>query len=324
MIRIFINNLKLSLLISLYVSMVVIAEASEYSFDLSAGYRTDDLDWNIASDFSGGTPNILSELAWEDLQSFQIAAAAEISRPLRQGVSTVFMGRAAYGWIVSGNNRDSDYAGDNRTLEWSRSDNDAGDGHVFDLEGGIGVRYTLRDERWQLTPNVGYSYFEQDMVMQDGYQTVSDPANAPPPFVPLGIGPFSDLNSTYLAWWFGPWLGVQAAYQYNDNLNWDFSLRWHKAEYRAEANWNLRNDLRHPVSFEHEADGDGFSINSGIEYQLGERWDFIADISYMTMQADNGIDIVYIVLPVPAVGGTRLNEVNWESWSVTFGAKYTF
>ncbi|NIQ93167.1 MAG: TonB-dependent receptor, partial [Desulfuromonadales bacterium] len=90
--------------------------------------------------FSGSTPNILSELTWDDLRSFQLAAETEMVRSLRPRVSTVLMGRTSYGWIVSGENQDSDYAGDNRTLEWSRSNNDAGNGHVFDLEGGVGVR----------------------------------------------------------------------------------------------------------------------------------------------------------------------------------------
>ena len=34
------------------------------------------------------------------------------------------------GFTMSGDNQDSDYAGDNRTLEFSRSNNDAGEGYT--------------------------------------------------------------------------------------------------------------------------------------------------------------------------------------------------
>ncbi len=297
------------------------ASASTGQFSLSAGYRTDSLDWNIASGFSGTTPNILSELTWDDLQIFQISAESEIVRPIREGVSTVLLGRAAYGWVLSGDNQDSDYAGDNRTLEWSRSNNDAGDGNVLDLEGGIGLRFRLKNEKWNLTPLLGYSYYEQDLVMQDGFQTVK--VDLTPTFpLPPDVGPILGLNSSYLAWWFGPWLGVQTDYQQSEIINWDFTLRLHKVDFRAEADWNLRTDLKHPVSFAHEAEGDGVSFNAGMHYLLDEKWQVDADISYVDLQADDGLDIVYF--DSGAVGGTRLNEVNWTSWTLSVSLQYAF
>jgi len=300
------------------------ARAAEGNLSLSAGYRVDSLDWNIAADFFGASPNILSELSWEDIQSFQVGAEAEIVKPYRDRVSTVLLGRASYGWIVAGDNQDSDYAGNNRTLEWSRSNNDAGAGHVFDLEGGVGIRFGLADERWSLMPQLGYAYYEQGLTMRDGYQTLSDPGIASSGGFPspLPVGPFPGLDSTYLAWWSGPWLGLQADYRQNDLLSWDVRLRWHRVDYRAEANWNLRSDLRHPISFEQEADGDGFSLAAGMQYAFDEEWQFGADLALYDLQADNGLDIVY--LDNGSVGGTRLNEANWQSWALSLALQYRF
>lgn len=289
---------------------------------LSAGYRVDELDWNIAGDFSGNNPNILSELTWDDLQILQFAAESEVVRSWRERIDTVFSGRAAYGFILAGDNQDSDYAGDNRTLEWSRSNNDAGDGHVLDLSGGIGVRFHLPDRRWSLTPQLGYAYFEQDLVMQDGVQTVSDITNAPPGFIPLPLGPFPGLNSSYYAQWDGPWIGLQVAHVNNERLAWDMSLRWYQVDYYAEADWNLRTDLEHPVSFEHDASGDGLSLNIGVDAPIGGRWDAGLDFDYIDLQTDTGLDIVY--LDTGAVAGTRLNEVNWKSWALSLALKYHF
>ncbi len=157
--------------------------------------------------------------------------------------------------------------------------------------------------------------------MRDGYQTVS--VDLSPTFpVPPPVGPFPGLDSSYLAWWFGPWLGMQADYQHNDRLIWDVSLRWYKVDYRAEADWNLRTDLAHPVSFEHAADGDGLQLSMGAGYRFREKWNLLFDFNIMNMQADNGLDIVY--LSDGTIGGTRLNAVNWESWAISIGAEYSF
>jgi len=44
----------------------------ETEFVFTGGYRSDDLDFNIAGDINGNNPNIISELTWEDLESYQV------------------------------------------------------------------------------------------------------------------------------------------------------------------------------------------------------------------------------------------------------------
>ena len=254
-----------------------------------------------------------------------MGAEFEIVLPLRDRVSAVILGRTAYGWVVAGDNQDSDYGGDNRTLEWSRSNNDAGDGHVFDLEGGIGLRFAMEDERWSLSPLVGYAYYEQGLVMQDGYQSFSDQALVDslfPGVILPQVGNISGLDSSYHAWWYGPWLGMQITYQQNEKLKWDCLLRWHEVDFEAEADWNLRDDLMHPLSFEQLADGDGISLAVDVQYDFDKRYAVGADLAIYDLQAKNGIDVVY--LNGGGVSGTRLNEVNWESWALSLSAKYRF
>ena len=42
-------------------------------FTVEAGYRSDDLGWNIAGDINGNAPNVFAELTWEDLGIVQVA-----------------------------------------------------------------------------------------------------------------------------------------------------------------------------------------------------------------------------------------------------------
>jgi hypothetical protein len=83
---------------------------------LSAGYRIDTLDWSIAGDTTGNNPNVLSELTWDSLNILQIGIESDISI----GQKVYMRGNLSGGYIYSGEVRDSDYAADNRTLEFSR------------------------------------------------------------------------------------------------------------------------------------------------------------------------------------------------------------
>ena len=110
----------------------------ETDFTLSAGYRRDDLDWNIAGDINGNNPNVLSELTWDDVESYQVKLQGNFVWPN----IIALKGYANYGWIFDGDNQDSDYLGDNRTFEFSRSNNNTDDHYVWDASVAIG--YPLR------------------------------------------------------------------------------------------------------------------------------------------------------------------------------------
>ena len=48
------------------------------------GYRADDLDWNIAGDINGNNPNVLSELTWDDVKSYQVKLQGSAVWPNRE------------------------------------------------------------------------------------------------------------------------------------------------------------------------------------------------------------------------------------------------
>lgn len=84
----------------------------------------------------------------------------------------------------------------------------------------------------------------------------------------------------------------------------------------------MRTDFIHPKSFEHIADGRGLVFRMGFDYKFNDHWavNFSSDIQ--DWKTDAGIDRTFFA--VGSVGETRLNEVNWDSISGMFGAKYSF
>lgn len=279
--------------------------------DVTAGYRTGKLQWNIASDIAGtATPNILSELTWEDLDIYQVTLATTL-RPL--GDWYVYAS-ATYGSMEDGENQDSDYVGDNRSGEFSRSNNSVNGDEVWDMSAAVGYTLHLHDAasgEWaHITPMIGYSRHEQNMRITDGFQTI-------PP-----IGSFAGLNATYQAEWDGPWVGVDLVAEGPRKTEVLARLEYHRVDYYGEGNWNLRDDLAHPKSFEHTADGDGLYGQLGIRYPFRKQGYLLATVDGHAWETDAGTDRTF-----PDVGAaveTRLNEASWESWSVNLGISYAF
>ena len=285
----------------------------ETDFGLGAGYRVDELDWNIAGDINGNNPNVLSELTWEDVESYQVKLQGSLVWPN----IIAFKGSADYAWIFDGENQDSDYLGDNRTLEFSRSNNSTDDGYLWDIS--LAVGYPLRFGQTVIgtfTPLVGYSYHEQNLKISNGNQTIPD------------LGPFSDLDSSYNSEWKGPWIGFEmrfkarqiktVAHQFEPY----FSYEYHWADFHAEADWNLRDDFAHPKSFEHDADGSGWKVDTGVNFRFHRNWAMSFKYEYQTWSTDSGTDKVFF--SDGSTGRTKLNEVNWTSYALSLGVSLSF
>ncbi len=284
----------------------------EASFEATGGYRQDELNWTIAGTSAGTSPNILSELEWTDIQIFELQGKAEVV--LAEHI--VLDGIGGYGQIVGGDNQDSDFLGDNRTLEFSRSNNKTEDGNTLDLSGGVGFRIhldqyaeMLESDKLHLTLLGGYSYHEQNLETKDGFQSLP------------GFGAFSGLDSRYETEWDGPWAGFSLFGQ-KDRFSGFVRFEYHWADYYAEADWNLRTDFKHPKSFEHEAEGRGYVFRTGGEYYVNDTWSFNFNWDIQSWETDAGVDRTFF--NSGAILETQLNEVNWDSFALRLGATARF
>ncbi|NNL42131.1 MAG: hypothetical protein HKO79_06515, partial [Desulfobacterales bacterium] len=99
-------------------------------------------------------------------------------------------------------------------------------------------------------------------------------------------------------------------------------IEYHVVDFYAEADWNLRTDFAHPKSFEHEADGHGFILNTGIKFLFNSNWLLNLNLDYQNWSTDPGIIRFF------NADGTRtiqqLNEVNWTSYAIMAGIAFHF
>ena len=285
----------------------------ETEFIVTGGYRVDDLDWNIAGDINGNNPNILSELTWDDIESYQVKFQGSLVWPR----IIALRGSVNYGWIFDGDNQDSDYLGDNRSFEFSRSNNSTDDGDVWDAS--IAVGYPFRFGQTVIgtvIPLVGYSHHEQELKITDGYQTIPS------------LGSFPGLDSSYDTQWEGPWIGIDLRFKAREIKTFAhrfeayFTYEYHWADYDAEANWNLRDDLAHPKSFKHHADGSGYVIGAGFNFYLQRNWALNFNIDYQDWSTDDGT--IKFFLADGTTHKQQLNEVNWTSYAFMMGLSLRF
>lgn len=281
---------------------------------LELGYRVDNLGWNIAGNGNGQNPNILSELNWSDMVIYQRRFKLDAHSD-----NVHLLASMAYGQVGSGDNQDSDYDFDNRQGEFSRSNNRAG-GDVADSSIGVGYRLAAEAGRGRagyVMPMAGVSLHRQNLTMFNGNQTVSTAGRTPLP------GPLSGLNSSYEAQWQGGWLGVRFMEEdANSGFKLAFDVVYHLIKYRAEADWNLRSDFLHPVSFAHRANGDGLTFSLNSSRRLTKNVDWLLGVDYGNWRTNYGIDDVY--LTAGGIAQTRLNEVKWESLAINLGLALRF
>jgi hypothetical protein len=304
----------------------------EFDYAITSGYREDRLNFNIAGSSSPpyyyGNPNVLSELKWENVNIAQIGGKADITSPR----GWHFQGKVNYGFVTGGKNQDSDYAGNDRTDEFSRSNNAVKNGHTLDASVGTGYQFALRDDEGHVqasaTPLVGYSYHEQNFSANNGYQTLSNPsafwcsAGETPPCNGPSLGPFYGLDSRYSTQWYGPWLGLRATAVPLDWLSFFGQFEYHWADFYSKANWNLRADLAHPYSFKHYANGDGFIADAGLKLKFELAWALELSAFYASMETGSGRDTTYFYNGLAL--STRLNRVQWESFGANAGLHYQF
>jgi hypothetical protein len=272
-------------------------------WSLSPALRTDEFRWNIAGDINGGNPNILSELSWKKIKVQQLSLSGALRRPNAYYAEA----SGAVGMIVGGRNQDSDYAGNHRTLEFSRSNNDASQGRVDDLRVGAGFPFEKPGDSLVI-PLIGWGYSSERLFMSHGNQTVSALGN------PMPLGPFSGLNSNYRHRWQGAWVGLRSGAALSPRSSAQMTFRYFpNLSYLAAADWNLRDDFSHPKSYEHQAKGKGWEWVPSLSYDVSSANTLTVDLSWRHWRAGPGTDRVFFADGTSSE--TRLNEVVWDSLS---------
>lgn len=291
-------------------------------WDFGAGYRTDDLSFSIAD--PSGTPNVLSKVHFEDLQTF----LAETHGHITAWDHIYLQGCFDWGWIRRGKVKDSNFLGNNETDEFAAFTALDRGGSVFDLSGGLGVNVFPWRSGIIFAPLIGYSLHGQNLRMSNGNQTIAPD--------PTTLGGFCGLKVNYDTRWEGPWIGFDFAAMASCDWRFEFGYQHHWARFRGACNWEVL-DCTDPSivfvnRFRQEAHGSGNIFNFGTSYYFDENWGlgFFGNFQRWRTrpggrQYTNPCTAVN-TLPaneqwvgtMPITCGTALNTVTWNSFMICF------
>ena len=279
------------------------SEELPYEYSLSAGTRRENLKWSIGN----SSVNYASELEWKNTLITQISMGGRADI----GNGWFVRGRYDTGAVRSGDIRDSDYAGANRTGEYSRSYSKAR-GAIWDVSLGIGKRFHAYKtaSSVSISPSLGMSIHQHDLVMYDGQQSI--PFNTP----------LSGLENSYDTQWKSLWGGIELLAEWEEKVVLDAAIEYHRINYSAEANWNLRSDLAHPVSFRHGAKGNGTTFSVGLGYRFDHHLTLNLGYERLNGRTGAGYDQTFF-----SYGGSEiytLNAVEWNYEAIFAGCIYQF
>ncbi len=286
--------------------------------DFEVGFRRDYVMWELAG--YRNLPPVLSRLTWKDLNSVegavQFKTITEANLYLRS--------KGSYGQICEGRNRDSDYFQVEKNgpiIEFSRSENKAGKGYVWDICEGIGCFFHSSFYDLKIAPLIGYSIHRQHLTMYEGYQKISliDP--------PSEGRPIRNLDSHYRTLWYGPWIGLDLYYTPNEALTYNLAIEYHYMRYHGAGHWNLRRDF--VGKFHHLGHGSGVSGHCAVDYKVKESWCLGANFCFNYAQISNGRDYNAVFVTEDATSVIRyfkgkLRTIEWSSLSLALSLAYNF
>ncbi len=273
-----------------------------------------ELVWDIASSASATTPpNILSELSFRDIRSLGYVINLGYMNRFDNNIAFVLEAEYADSRIQSGRAQDSDYASDNRTDEFSRSFSDIESDSInyFSLATGIKTRW-LNTKGHYLSFLIGYKKHNVDITMTNG--VVEIPEADAGSLIP-------GLNSTYNSEFRSIFAGLSTEHVFSwGTIGFRYDLYY--TDLKAEADWNLRTDFAHPVSFEQVGDGKGYAATLGYTYNHNRNWDYSIDYVVTKYHIQDGYDQTYFSDTTSFI--VKLNNSEYKQEAIRIGVSYNF
>ena len=297
---------------------------------LNALFTRDSLRWRIPhpnekSDFHIKGDSILSELKWQPLRG--VGLEGGIRMPLGHP-KALFIAQGQITAIYAGHGRDSDWAGPNFSLEYSRSISQARgwtatgqamlgwrfgpascsfsplvglDGAFIRLrEKGLRQLFGLEyDELWAYADEEGVLSMIRGEIEAYVHFKEGDPERA--------VGAY-DVN------WLGALLGAEIMVQPSASLRLQL-LGWGSlGHYDADADWILRECYQHPRSFAHNAKTTTWDVEGGIYWQITSRLGLNLRGGARQAWASEGCERIFLVDEdgTPSEMPNRFSDLDWK------------
>ena len=275
------------------------------------GYRYDIYQFSTPVGTSA-TDKKLSELTWKN----HISETGIKIQTVPEKNEFNLLGQIKYGYILNkSKDQDSDW---DDIGEFARSFSSV-KGNVFDISGAVGFSKDLTEAL--LTYYVGMDYTKYDTKGYGLYYSIRRIHNTDENDLLLGqTHPESELVTKYSFNNYAPWFGVSVRYPINEKIIFIPTVKIYGFYLSSQANWILRNDLKHNPSFTNKALGYGISFDGEFLYKYNNNLDFNANmgIKKLTMFQGRSKDFL-------ANGESfshDLKTLSFLSSSISCGIKY--
>lgn len=302
------TTFKLFYLLTIFCSFKGYSELPRYEFDLETGYRKDSLNWNIGG--PNRKPNILSELNWKDLTASEITSCFKIFQ--NNGYIRL---SGNYAHFFSGSVQDSDYFGDNRKGEYSRSKAKSSGSHAYGISTATGFQFPLCSNQLIFYPLIGYAWNAQHFKIKDGFQIIDLEDNF--------YGSLYRLHSSYKSRFQGPFIGIDLNYRVNPLFTILATFEYHFLKYTGTGHWNFRKDFY--KDFQHTANGHGVFGSLGAFYQINSRLSLGITFKGKCFKAKQGnVKFYALIKDKKLIINQPFNNVTWKSFNTLFSMRYVF
>lgn len=249
------------------------------------GYRYDIFQWSIP-DGTSSTDKKLSELTWKNHLSETGIKVENIPEENQLN----FLGQFKYGHILNrSKNQDSDW---NNIGEFSRSFSSV-KGNTFDLSGAVGFSQNISPILITYYMGIDYSkyrmknyglYYSINRFHDQNINNIDE----------LGLThPRSQLVASYKFSNYAPWLGASINYSFNEEFSIIPTVKLYLFYLYGQADWVLRNDLKHNPSFTHKALGIGASFDTELLYRYNNKLDFRMNIGIKKFNMTQGREKIF-------------------------------
>ncbi len=285
--------------------------STPFTISPSLIYSAERFSWNIGT--VGGV-NILSELTWKNIKS--LMAGVQLKKLTSKNF--VFLADVRAGGFTKGQVQDSDYNGNDRTAEWSRSLADV-TGTKFMSEFEVGYEFKPTPSL-NITPSIGvfYNYTSfSDKNLRQVLSGVSVSGSVAPPVGTL----ISGKVSTYKAVWYGPLIRLDATFKPHNSwlLSAGLTLFWDS--FKGTGNWLLRTDLARN-GIRQAGSGIGTRVNLAASYLISQKWSIGLEVEGAYHNIKNGDDERYFADGSLAPRSGLLNDVTWKYGSIMLRATW--
>lgn len=266
-------------------------------FSLAGGYQAASLQWSVAGNLGGQSPNVLSEVKWQKLAGPVLSGGVNLRL-----IQRVYLQGELYSATVKrGFATDSDYGQDDRGGRTYYAKLNADNG--FFRGGSLRIRYDFVDwRRLTIALSAGYRQSQEELYLLDHSNEVPGERN---------------LRSVYNTRWHGASAGGSVRYRLSTHVTLSDEVIYGQMYYRATADWNLIDAFQHPVSFRQRTRG--FDLQNALTctYQFKPFLALLLTAMAGRSETGGGIDDLY--LASGTVQSTRLNGVSKEVKSIQLG-----